>query len=201
MSAKRVIAEPIDTSLLAPDVLVKIETGEYRIAGLGKIAGKPVVVNATTGRWVKGSGRPAAANDPVEVGKVHGFKHSRGYTEALERFLPAERADSSVAVMSLEELLVAARRMTVETTAKVKAVCPECSHNFEVTTEGRPDSKVLTFLIERLVGAAKKTEEINLHSEELVRVLSDQTILHKIDVVGISPDERADRIRAVKDAG
>jgi hypothetical protein len=100
--------------------------------------------------------------------------------------------------MSLEELLVAARRVTTETTSKVRTACPECNHAFDVTVEGRPDSKVLTFLIERLVGAAKKTEEISLHSEELVRILSDQTILHKISVVGITPDERADRIRAVK---
>ena len=191
---------PLDTSLLDPEVLQKIGEGEYTIAGPGQREGKPVVVNAATGRWVKGSGRPLNANDPATVGKVHGFKHSRKYNEALESFIPADKDGSDFAILSLEELLVAARSAVIDVVQFIEAQCPACDQRFKVESAGKPDAKVLTFLIERLVGAAKKTEEVNVHSEEVVRIMNDTRVLHQIEVVSLTPEERAARKRAIIEA-
>lgn len=190
----------LDTSLLDPEVLRKIEEGEYAIAGPGQREGKPVVVNAATGRWVKGSGRPLNANDPALVGKIHGFKHSRKYNEALESFIPADKDGSDFAILSLEELLVAARKAVIDVVQYIDATCPECDHEFRVESVGKPDAKVLTFLIERLVGAAKKTEEVNIHSEEVVRIMNDTRILSQVEVVSLTPEERAARARTISEA-
>ena len=62
---------------------------------------------------------------------------------------------------------------------------------------GKPDVKMLTFLIERLAGAAQKTQEINLHSEEIVKIMEDKRVLHQIEVISLSPEERANRRRQV----
>ena len=191
---------PLDTSLLDPAVLQKISEGEYTIAGPGQRDGKPVVIDAATGRWVKGSGRPLNANDAALVGKIHGFKHSRKYNEALESFIPADKDGSDFAILSLEELLVAARSAVIDVVQFIDAQCPACDQKFKVESVGKPDAKVLTFLIERLVGAAKKTEEVNIHSEELVRVMNDTRVLHQIEVVSLTPEERAARKRAIIEA-
>ncbi|MCR4341823.1 MAG: hypothetical protein NUW01_18260 [Gemmatimonadaceae bacterium] len=175
----------------------KIAGGEYRVAGPGMKPGKPVVVDASTGRWVEGSGRPANANDPAALGKQTAFKHSRVYQETLERLVPAMRTEGEYAVTSLEELLMAARRVTTDTTRKIEHECSECGHSDTLVVEGRPDAKVLTFLIERLVGAANKTTEVNLRSEELLRIVEDKRILVGLEVVGLTPEMLAERKRAV----
>ena len=200
MTNALVPVEELDTSLLDPEVLRKVQEGEYAIAGPGAREGKPVVINAATGRWVKGSGRPLNANDPALVGKIHGFKHSRGYVEALEQFIPAEKDGTDLAIVSLEELLVAARKSVIDVVQYIDAQCPECDHKFRVESVGKPDAKVLTFLIERLVGAAKKTEEVNFHSEEVINILNDTRVLHQIEVVSLTPEERAARKRAIIEA-
>ena len=195
--------EPVelDTSALSEDVLAKIREGELRVAGPGQKPGKPVVIDSATGKWVEGSGRPANANDPAVIGKEHGFKHSRLYQETLERLVPAMKGDGEYAVTSLEELLVAARRVTTDTTQTVSRAheCSECGHEdlVTVTVEGKPDAKVLTFLIERLVGAANKTQDVNLRSEELLRIVEDKRVVHSIEVVTLTPQDMADRKRAV----
>lgn len=197
------LTEPVelDTSALDDTVLAKIREGAFRVAGPGMKAGKPVVIDSVTGQWVEGSGRPANANDSAVIGKTHGFKHSKTYQDTLERLVPAMKADGEYAVTSLEELLVAARRVTTDTTQTVTRVheCTECGHEdtLTFTVEGKPDAKVLTFLIERLVGAANKTQDVNVRSEELLKIVEDKTIVHRIEVVTLTPKELADRKRAV----
>lgn len=191
----------LDTSALSEDVLAKIREGQFRVAGPGMRPGKPVVIDSATGKWVEGSGRPEGANDPAQIGREHGFKHSRLYQDTLERLVPAMKGDSEYAVSSLEELLVAARRVTTDTTQTVtrEHECSECGHAdfVTVTVEGKPDAKVLTFLIERLVGAANKTQDVNLRSEELLRIVEDKRVIHSIEVVTLTPQDMADRKRAV----
>lgn len=190
---------PVDLfDLLTEPLRAGVEDGSMRLVGPGQ-NDKPVVVDAVTGRWVAGSGRPLGANDSALVGKVHGFKHSKGYVEALEHFIPAE-AGGEGAIMSLEELLVAAKKAVIDVTEKHQVICPACDHKHYITIGGKADAKVLTFLIERIVGAAQKTQEINLHSEELVKVLSDTRVLHTLQVVALTPEQRAANIRAIQEA-
>lgn len=187
----------LDTSGLTSAVLAQIEAGTARITAPGQTPGRPVVRNVKTGHPVKGSGRERNANDIALVAKTTGFKRSRAYNEALEQLMPAWKGDSEAAVSSLEELLEAVKKVTTDTTARHDVKCPECAHEWTITIAGRPDPKVLTFMVERLVGAAKKTEEVTSRSEEVIRVMNDQRVLHSIEVIDLTPKERAERVRQV----
>lgn len=175
--------------LLTPELREKVEAGEYVIRGPGQ-NDKPVVVD-TAGRIVKGSGRPPNANNPAVVGKVSAAKRSRAYAEAMQAFIPVDREGSNEAIVSLEELLESAAR--VATGKAVGVSCPECRHEF--LAQIGVDSKVLTFLLERLLGRATETKDINIRSEQLVAMLHDYTPSKAREVIAVSPQERAERAR------
>lgn len=191
--------QSLDTSGLAPEVLALIESGEAKVAGPGQELGRPVVVYASSGRFVAGTGRPANANDVAEVSRDTAFKRTKAYADALNRFIPAYKEQG--AISSLEELLEAARKVTTDTTYHTEVVhaCSECGHEdvVPITIPGKPDAKVLTFLIERLVGAANKTQEVNVHTDEVMRIMTDQRVLHQLEVVSLTPEQLAERKRLV----
>lgn len=168
-----------------------MEAGEYVIRGPGQNPLKPVVVEAATGRIVKGSGRPINANDPAVVGKVSAAKRSRAYNEALQAFVPVDRDGTPEAIVSLQELMEAAAR--VATGKSVEVVCAHCSQPFNASIG--VDSKVLTFLLERLLGRATETKDINIRSEQLVAMLHDYSPSQAREVIALTPEERADRAR------
>lgn len=180
--------------LLTPELREKVEAGEYVIRGPGQ-NDKPVVVD-TSGRIVKGSGRPLNANNPAVVGKVSAAKRTRTYNEALQHFVPVDRNGTPEAIVSLEEILQAAAR--VATGKPIAVTCPECEKDFMAPIG--VDSKVLVWLGERLLGRATETKELNLRGEHLVRVLQDQTPIREIEVVALDPKERAERARAIREA-
>ena len=180
--------------LLTPELRAGVEEGRYRLAGMGKT--KPVVVDATTNRWVKGSGRPAKANDPAVVGKVSAAKRSRPYTEALQAFMPADKDGSPDAIISLQEMIDLAARAVRGGPVEVQCPC-ECSKKFSVNIKS--DTKLLAFLIERIGGRATETKDINLRGDHFVRILQDQTPLSRdIEVVALDPKERAERARIIE---
>ena len=187
-------------ALLSPELRAGVDEGRFKLVGPGKNPEKPVVVNATTGRWVRGSGRPLNANDPAEVGKKHGFKHSNNYQEAMDMLVPAFRTGNEYAIMTLEELLVAAKAAVLGDPLYEKQTCPECETTFVARTGTKRDSKVLVFLIERLIGAAQKKTDVNVHSEELIHLISDTRVLAQIEVVSLTPEVRAARARAISEA-
>lgn len=168
-----------------------MEAGDYLIRGPGADPSKPVVVDASTGRIVKGSGRPPNANNPAVVGKVAAAKRTRAYNEALQAFVPVDRDGSPEAIVSLQELMEAAAR--VATGKSVAVTCPECKTEFGASVG--VDSKVLTFLLERLLGRATETKDINIRSEQLVAMLHDFTPSKTREVIALTPEERAERAR------
>jgi len=183
-------------ALLSDDLRVGVDEGRFRVVGEGQ-DDKPVVVDATTGRWVKGSGRSLNANDPAQVGRETAFKRSRAYGEVLEAFLPAWRGDSDAAISSLEELVAAAVKLAQGHETAYDVVCPSCEHKHVIQVAAPPNQKMVEFLIKRLAGDATKTINTNTRSEEIVKVMSDQRILHQIEVIDITPEERARRKREV----
>lgn len=157
-----------------------------------------MVIDAETGRFVKGSGRPLKANDAALVGRKTGWMRRRSTQEFFEQLLPAEREDSSHAVTSLRELMTQAAKLANGVPTKVE--CPKCEHTWMEPL--RPDSKVLTFLIERAVGKAPETKDVNITGriEQITAVLNDPTPLRTIEVVALSPEERAARKRAMAES-
>ena len=178
--------------LLTPELREGVEDGRYRLAGMGQT--KPVVVDATTNRWVKGSGRPAKANDPAVVGKVAAARRSRPYTEALQAFMPAEKDGSAEAIISLQEMIELAAKAARGLPVPVE--CPSCKHHF--TENIKPDTKLLAFLIERIGGKATETKDINIHSEQLVALFHDMTPRTERNVVALTPQEMVERARQAR---
>ena len=178
---------------LSPELRVRAERGEVLLFP-GKDSLRPVVRDAVTGRIVKGSGRPPAANDIGRISKQTAYKRTRSFSEAFDSFIPAVRTDNPEAIISLEELITTAAR--VAQGEEVEVSCPACKHKFYEHIKA--NAKLLEFLIERRVGRAKETMEVNIRSEELIQMLNDQSPV--IEVVDITPDERAARMLAVKNA-
>ena len=162
----------------------------------GKNPLKPYVTDAVTGKVVKGSGRPAGGNDLGLISKQTAFKRSRNYREALQAFFPADRNGSPDAIGSLQEM--AELLMKAVRGKPVALSCPSCKHSFEVPIQ--PDTKALTWAMENLAGRARETTDINLRSEQIIQILHDPTPENIIEVVSISPEERAERALAVRNA-
>lgn len=167
--------------------------------GPGRFPDKPVV-HDQRGRFVKGSGRPLAANDPVAVGKTTGYLRSKSYADALEALIPVDAEGPDTAVTSLVELVAAAKKLAVPENKAVEFECTACHHANRVIVEAKPDQKMLSFLIERLAGAAQKTMQVNTHSEEVVRLMSDSRVLHSVEFIALTPEEKAERARKVIEA-
>jgi len=185
-------------ALLSEDLKVGVDEGRFLVLGPGQ-NDKPVVIDAETKRWVKGSGRPLTANDPAYIGKVTAFRRSNRFNEAIEQFVPVAREDSPYAITSLEELIEAAVKLAVPEPKRYDVTCPECKHEHYITVDAPPNQKMVEFLIKRLAGDATKTTNVNMHSEEMVRTLSDTRIVHEIEIISLTPEQRAARIRAVQE--
>ena len=155
-----------------------------------------MVVDAVTRRFVKGSGRPLNANDAALVGRKTGWMKRRSTQEFFERLLPAEREDSSDAVTSLRELMEAAAKLAQG--VPVGVTCPNCEHKWLEPL--RPDAKVLTFLIERAVGKAPETKDVNITGriEQITAILGDPTPLRSLEIIEQTPKERAERLRLIQ---
>lgn len=186
--------------LLTEELRQGVDEGRFLIAGPGQ-NDKPVVVDAETKRWVTGSGRPLNANDPAYIGKVTAWRRSKVFSEALEQMIPAWEGDSPEAIISFQELIQAAREAVVGEPVIEEHTCSHCGEVDVIINGRKRDNKVLMFLIERLAGAANKTTTVNLHSEELIRLMSDNRVLHDVSIVALSAEERADRVRRVQEAG
>lgn len=147
------------------------------------------------GQVVKGSGRYPNANNAAAVAKMSAVKRSREYHEAVREFIPVEKAEAGAhALTSLEELLEAAARVATGKPFGVR--CPDCKYEFTVNMG--VDSKVLVFLLERLLGKATETKDVNIRSEEIVKLLQDESVNLQIEVVALDPRERAERARVIE---
>lgn len=178
-------------NLLTPELQAGVINGSLEIQGPGQ-NDKPVVVDAQTKKWVKGSGRPLNANDPAYIGKTTAYKRSKPWADALHQLAPSWKDDEDApdAIISFQELIQAAKEAIVGQPEFKEHECSECHHVDRVWVGTKRDNKVLVFMIERLAGAANKTQTINTHSEELIRILNDTHVLTEVTFVGMTPEER-----------
>lgn len=182
---------------LTPALREKVERGELLVFE-GQRADKPVLRDAYSGKIVKGSGRPPKANDIALISRKTAFKRTRTFSEAFDAFIPSKREDNPEAIISLEELIDYAAKVARGWHSYKDVDCPSCNHHFSVEMQNKPDAKLLSFLIERRVGKAKETMEINTRSEQIIAMLSDKTPV--VEVIALTPKEKMERTRAILDA-
>ena len=187
------------SSLSSPELRARVESGELLILP-GQNPEKPVLRDAATGRLVKGSGRAPKANDLGVIAKTTAYKRTRSFTEWFDAFIPSTRDQAPNAIISLEELIKTAAEVAQGYEELLAITCPECKHQFQKTHRSKPDAKLLAFLIERRVGKAKETQEISIRSEQIVQMLNDPTPITTVEVIEVSPAERADRMKQIKAA-
>lgn len=178
-------------------MIEQIEAGNWRIAGPGMKANKPVVVDSA-GKWVKGSGRPAKANDPVAVGKATGYRKSKSYNEFLEELIPARKEDSANAIADLQEITQAAVDLAIGALTKLEAKCPECEHEFDIEYRSKPDQKMVQWLMARLTGDAAKAVDVNVRSEQIVALIQDYRP-GSLEPVGLTAEEMERRRSMIVD--
>lgn len=146
------------------------------------------------GHIVKGSGRHPKANNAATVSKMTAVKRSRTYQEAMYDMISVDEESGKNAILSLEELLKAAAHVA---TGKPKAVtCPACLHQFLEAIA--VDSKVLVFLLERILGKATETKDVNIRSEQIVELLRDESVNARLEIVALDPRERSERQRVIE---
>lgn len=178
-----------------PEIRDRILAGELLIEP-GQRPEKPVLKDAATGRFIKGSGRPVNANDPAITGKVSAYKQTKSFTEWFDAFIPAVAEDNPDAIISLQELIETAAR--VSRGEDVEIECSNCkSKNWYAI---KPNAKLLSFLIERRVGKAKETQDINLRSESIIQLLQDPRPIGVVEVITMTPEERIERRRQIEEA-
>lgn len=199
MSKKRTIKENPLLDLLPDDLRERVINGEL-IMQEGQSPLKPVLRDAKTGRVVKGSGRPVNANNLGVISRKTAYKRTKAFNEWFDDFIPAVKDDNPDAIISLEELIETAAKVAQGWKKLFEITCPACEHEFKHEMEYRPDAKLLSFLIERRVGKAKETQDINIRSESIVQMLHDQTPIGNIEVVDVTPMERSDRLKQIRES-
>ena len=113
----------------------------------------------------------------------------------MQEFIAVDKHGGAAnAVTSLEELIQAAAR--VSTGKPIPVDCPECEHHFILNLG--VDSKVLVFLLERLLGKPTETKDVNIRSEQIVELLRDETVNARLEIVALDPRERAERQRIIE---
>ena len=185
--------------LLTPELRAMVDTGEAFIEGAGQKPDKPIVKYTANGRYVKGSGRSPNANDAAVIGRTTAYKRTRSFTEWFDAFIPSVREENPNAIIALDELLQSAAKVAQGWKEYQSFNCEQCHHENSVEVTVKPDTKMLMFLIERRVGKAKETQEINIRSEQIVQMLHDNTPINDIQVIDISAETRAARRLLVAD--
>lgn len=146
------------------------------------------------GQVVKGSGRYPNANNAAAISKITARKRSRTYQEAMYDMISVDEESGKDAIISLEKLLDAAAHVA---TGKPKAVtCPACNNRFLEAID--VDSKVLVFLLERILGKATETKDVNIRSEQIVELLRDESVNARLEIVALDPRERSERQRTIE---
>lgn len=193
MTTKQKVDAALLYDLLTPELRAMVDSGEAFVEGPGQKIDKPIVKYTANGRYVKGSGRSPNANDPAVLGRMTAYKRTKSFTEWFDDFIPSVREENPNAIIALDELLEAAAKVAQGWEETKYFDCEKCHHANAVEVNVKPDTKMLMFLIERRVGKAKETQEINIRSEQIVQMLHDNTPINDIQVIDISAETRAER--------
>ena len=164
-----------------PDYLIaRVNSGELEVLP-GQRDNKPVIREVATGRLVPGSGRYPRANDPAQVGRLTGYKHSKNYREGFELLFPLDGDESKSG--SLAWIAKQIREAAEGSPQRVN--CPHCGEGGLVAF--KKDGTLLFKLLELLVGKARETQDLNVRSESLVAILNQGVPVTEITVHAIDP--------------
>lgn len=197
--------------VLGDEDRVKVESGELTIWFPGKEGAYPVL------RWAKdnsqgkqagalapGTGHAEGAGQIGEIQARYAYRKSNAYREVLEMAIPAE-LDPEIRG-SLGWIMEQAMNAVEGGQIYVDATCPQedCGHKFKVKAWKKPDAMALKILIEQVLGAAVKTENVNVEQRVLIEALNERFDVTTIETYAL-PDEIIERrrreIEAIDDEG
>lgn len=168
-----------------------VEGGDIRIIEEKGKQGGPVMVDTTTGRFVKGTNQPSNANDIGEISKLTAIKRTGAYRDAWESIFNLGGEDGAGMFAELVEKLWWAVQG-----APQLADCAHLGCGKKHLSIIKPDAKVMMQMVESFVGPNKRQVEHTGAVEHLHELLmaggSDEPMtLWQLDPRGSdSPDAR-----------
>ena len=172
--------------ILDQNVRARVEQGELELLP-GQKPDKPVIREVVTGRLVQGSGRYPRANDPAQVGRDTGYKHSNSYRQGLELMIALEGDPNKKGTFPwlLTQAIAEAEGYDYDID------CPDCGKTVQVIK--KRNAMFLFKFVELLAGKARETQDLNIKSESLIAVLQARTPVNEITVHAIDPDTARER--------
>lgn len=159
-----------------------VKVGEYEVRP-GQKPDKPVIVRSDTKRMVRGSGRSPKANDPVLLGKETGYRQTKEYRDARQRFdelLPLE-GDPDVRgtlAWAYEQFWLAAQGSPQYVDCQHEG----CSKKHLVAFKKDPNA--MFKVLEMRIGKAPQTVNINSKEEVLVKALEYRAVDIRVQGLG-----------------
>lgn len=175
---------------LDDDTRAMVEAGDIIITETGQ-GGRPVLVEADSKKFVKGTGRPQNANDIGAIGKATAFKRTSAYREAWEEFFALGGEEGARTFSDLVEKLWWAAQG-----APQLAKCHHVGCGKMHLTVLKPDAKVLMQMVESFVGKRQQVEHTGgiEHLHELLlgggQPTGPVTVWTQDPRGGDSPDDR-----------
>lgn len=175
---------------LDDDTRAMVEAGDIRIIEESGKQGGPVMIDANSGQFVKGTDQPSNANDIGEISKKTAIKRTGAYREAWEKIFDLGGEDGAGGFEALVEKLWWAVQG-----APQLAECHHSGCGKKHMSVIKPDAKVMMQMVESFVGR-KQIQEHTGEIEHLHELLqggkSDEPVtLWQLDPRGgDSPEDR-----------
>lgn len=199
---------PDDSDLRAmvpPDLEPLVARGEAEVLE-GQNALKPVVRVSTDlvvlngkeykrGQLLPGSGRYPRSNDSAAVGRATAWKQSATWNEAFQTLVTA--FEEPHAKTSVEHLLEVISR-AIEG-GEIRARCRHEKCNEEHLVYLKPDTGAALRLLERLIGKAAETKNVNVNASVETKTLEVRQV--DVRVYDMSEATAEERLEALMKAG
>lgn len=127
-------------------------------------------------------------------GKSGAYKRTNAYKELMQYLIPA--TDDPEVYGGLAWMLNEGFKQVEGGEVKKDVICPECSHQFEVTAYKRGDSRALQTMLEQVLDKPNQRQDINLQGEVYHEYLNAPIDVDTITVYSRDPRE-AEKIKKV----
>lgn len=184
--------QEVDLDALSPEHRSLVDAGIYSATpGEGGLPVLRWAVGPQIGQFVKGGGRPPGSPDIAEISRRTAYKRTDEYRALVQKYLPADIESGKRGSLGwlLDQGLVAIEGGDVPR----EIHCPECGHEWTQSFYKKPDSLALKLILELLVGRATEMKEVNVSTEQLLRVVDERRDARDIVVFAVDPTERARR--------
>ncbi len=159
---------PTEQQLIAliddPDLKARAEAGDLLVTE-GQY-NRPVLRDAVTKRFVKGSGRSVLLGDNADIARDSAYKKRKGYREAMEHIISVEGDGYGTFAWLVNELLEAAGGHEVVVKCEHPEAHQKAGDAYHVRIMKR-DPQLLFKLAELLTGSAPKTASLDIRKEKL----------------------------------